>query len=52
MAGKTGMLIGHWNSRLVHVPFSALEGHVQRLNPEGELWFSVRENTGQPQTIG
>lgn len=52
MAGKTGMLIGNWNGRLVHIPFSALNNHQQRLNPEGELWFSVRENTGQPQVIG
>ncbi|MEZ5537024.1 MAG: ATP-dependent 6-phosphofructokinase [Thiolinea sp.] len=52
MAGRTGMLIGNWNNRLVHVPFHALEGQTQRLNPEGELWFSVRENTGQPQIIG
>lgn len=52
MAGKTGMLIGNWSGRLTHVPFKALNDHLQRLNPEGELWFSVRENTGQPHHIG
>lgn len=52
MAGKGGMLIGNWNGRLTHVPIRALNGQVRRVNPSGELWFSVRENTGQPQDIG
>lgn len=52
MAGKGGMLIGNWNGRLTHVPMNALQGQDKRVNPCGELWFSVRENTGQPQVIG
>lgn len=52
MAGKGGLMIGNWNGRLTHVPISALQGHERRVNPQGELWFSVRENTGQPQKIG
>ena len=52
MAGKGGMLIGDWNGRLTHIPMSALQGASRRVNPNGELWFSVRENTGQPQVMG
>lgn len=52
MAGKGGMLIGDWNGRLTHVPIRALKGQRRAVNPSGELWFSVRENTGQPQVMG
>ena len=51
MAGKGGMMIGDWNGRLTHVPIRALKGQQRRVNPSGELWFSVRENTGQPQML-
>lgn len=52
MAGKTGLLIGYWHGRLTHVPTSALTGIKQRINPQGELWFSVLETTGQTPSIG
>lgn len=52
MAGKGGLMIGNWNGRLTHVPISALQDEERHVNPKGELWFSVRENTGQPQKIG
>jgi 6-phosphofructokinase 1 len=48
MAGKGGLLIGYWHGRITHVPMRALEGQTRRVNPNGELWYSVRENTGQP----
>ncbi len=49
MAGKTGMLIGNWYDILTHIPFQALENRARKVNIDGELWFSVRESTGQPQ---
>lgn len=52
MTGKSGMLIGNRHSHLVHVPMSALTGKERKVSPDGDLWFSVRENTGQPQSIG
>ncbi|MBK8452185.1 MAG: ATP-dependent 6-phosphofructokinase [Thiofilum sp.] len=52
MAGKGGMLLGDWNGRITHVPIQALAGKSRKVNPNGELWFSVRENTGQPAVIG
>ncbi len=52
MAGKSGMLIGNRHRQLMHVPMQALMGKERKVSPEGDLWFSVRENTGQPQYIG
>ncbi|CAG0878740.1 unnamed protein product [Cyprideis torosa] len=52
MSGKTGMLIGNRHRHLVHVPMSALAGKQRKVRPDGDLWFSVRENTGQPQYMG
>jgi len=52
MAGKSGMLIGNRHRHIVHVPMKALAGRSNFVNADGGLWFSVRENTGQPQYIG
>lgn len=52
MSGKTGMLIGSWHGRLTHVPFTAVIGQKQKVNPNGEMWFNVLESTGQPAKIG
>jgi 6-phosphofructokinase 1 len=52
MAGKGGLLIGYWHGRITHVPMRALEGQTRHVNPQGELWYSVRENTGQPDRMG
>lgn len=52
MAGKSGMLIGNRHHHLVHVPMSALMGKERKVRPDGDLWFSVRENTGQPHYMG
>lgn len=47
MAGKTGMLIGYWNNHFVHIPMSASAGKRKKIDPDGELWLSVLEATGQ-----
>jgi len=52
MCGKTGMLIGSWHGTLTHVPFTAVIGQKQKVNPNGEMWFNVLETTGQPAKIG
>lgn len=52
MAGKGGMLIGHWHGRITHVPMRALNDTTRAINPRGELWFNVLETTGQPGQIG
>ena len=52
MAGKGGMLIGHWHSHLTHVPMEALENESRQLDLQSDLWFSLLESTRQPYVIG
>jgi len=47
MAGKTNMLIGHWNNFFVNVPIPMTVGKRKRVNPRGKLWQTVLEATGQ-----
>ncbi|MFC1578160.1 ATP-dependent 6-phosphofructokinase [Thermodesulfobacteriota bacterium] len=47
MAGKTSMLIGHWNNQFVHVPMKVLAGKRKKVNPNGSLWRSTVGATGQ-----
>ncbi len=48
MAGKTGLLIGSWNNRFIHVPLELAVSKRKRIDPEGIIWTSVLESTGQP----
>jgi 6-phosphofructokinase 1 len=47
MAGKTKLLVGHWNNQFVHVPMEASAGRRKQVIPEGKLWRTVLEATGQ-----
>ncbi len=47
MAGKTKVLVGHWNNHFVHVPMTASAGKRKQVSPQGRLWQSVLEATGQ-----
>jgi len=47
MAGKTRMLIGHWNNQFVHVPMEVIAGKRKSVDPKGSLWRSALEATGQ-----
>jgi len=47
MAGKTSMLIGHWNNQFVHVPMSLIAEKRKTVKPTGSLWRSTLEATGQ-----
>jgi 6-phosphofructokinase 1 len=47
MAGKTNLLIGHWNNFFVHVPMLSVAGKRKQINPQGTLWRSTLEATGQ-----
>jgi 6-phosphofructokinase 1 len=47
MAGKTSMLIGHWNNQFVHVPMKLIAEKRKHINPRGSLWRSALEATGQ-----
>jgi 6-phosphofructokinase 1 len=47
IAGKTNMIMGHWNNFFVHVPMPTAAGKRKRVNPNGKLWQTVLEATGQ-----
>ena len=52
MAGNTGMLIGRWHGRFVHVPMQLATRGRRQVDPAGDLWSSVIESTGQPRAFG
>jgi 6-phosphofructokinase 1 len=52
MAGKTDVMVGRWNSVFTHVPLPLALSEKKRIDPNGELWRSVLEATGQPRLVG
>ncbi len=48
LAGRTAMVVGRWHGRFVHLPISLATGSRNRVDPDGDLWMSVLESTGQP----
>ena len=47
MAGKTKVLIGYWNFTFVHIPMEASSVRRKQVDPNGKLWRSVLDATGQ-----
>lgn len=47
MAGRTDVLVGRWHRAFTHVPLALVTGARKRINPDGALWLSVIEATGQ-----
>lgn len=47
IAGKTRVLIGHWNNQYVHIPMKLSAEKRKQVNPNGKLWCNVLEATGQ-----
>jgi 6-phosphofructokinase 1 len=47
MAGKTRLLLGHWNNHFVHIPMAASAGRRKQVDPDGRLWQSILDATGQ-----
>jgi len=52
MAGRTEMVVGRWRGRFVHLPIAMATGHRNQVDPNGDLWLSVLEATGQPPSFG
>ncbi len=48
MAGKTEVVVGRFRRRFVHLPIPLMVSKTNQVNPDGDLWWSVIENTGQP----
>ncbi len=47
MAGRTDVMIGHWNEVFTHVPLAMVTHGRRRLEPHSALWQRVLEATGQ-----
>jgi 6-phosphofructokinase 1 len=52
MAGRTETVVVRWRRRFVHVPMELITAHRNQVDPDGDLWMSVIEATGQPMTFG
>jgi 6-phosphofructokinase 1 len=48
MSGRTAMVVGRWHGRFVHIPIPVATGSRNQVDPNGDLWLSVLEATGQP----
>jgi 6-phosphofructokinase 1 len=48
MAGRTAMVVGRWHGRFVHLPIPLATESRNQVDPDGDLWMSVLEATGQP----
>jgi 6-phosphofructokinase 1 len=51
MAGKTAMIVGHWNDAFTHVPIEAAIAERKKIDPESMFWLQVLESTGQPLSM-
>ncbi|MCF8145356.1 MAG: ATP-dependent 6-phosphofructokinase [Deltaproteobacteria bacterium] len=51
MSGRTNMVVSYWNGEFVHVPIPLAVSKRKHVNPEGRLWSSVLESTGQQREM-
>jgi len=52
MAGRTEVMVGRWHGRFVHIPIPVATSRRSTVDPDGDLWLSVLEATGQPAHWG
>jgi len=52
MAGRTEVVVGRWHGRFVHIPIAVAISRRSTVDPDGDLWMSVLEATGQPARLG
>jgi 6-phosphofructokinase 1 len=52
MAGRTAMVVGRWHGRFVHLPIPLVVSTRNTVDPDGDMWLSVLEMTGQPRVFG
>lgn len=51
MAGRTGFVVGYWNTHFTVLPIPMAVAESKRISTEGELWSNVIETTGQPKRM-
>lgn len=47
LSGRTNMVVGYWSQYFVHVPIELTVLKRKRVDPDGFLWQTVLETTGQ-----
>ncbi len=52
MSGRTEMVVALRHNQYVHLPMRFLSKGRKHVDPQGDLWFSVLEATGQPAQFG
>jgi 6-phosphofructokinase 1 len=50
MSGRTETIVGRWHGRFVHVPMALAIRERNEVDPDGDLWISVLESTGQARS--
>lgn len=51
MSGRTRMVVSRWQTRWVNVPINLAIKERNCVDPNGDLWMTVLESTGQPPQI-
>ncbi|MBW1782890.1 MAG: ATP-dependent 6-phosphofructokinase, partial [Deltaproteobacteria bacterium] len=51
MTGRTNMVVSYWNGEFTHLPIPLAVSKRKQVNPDGRLWSSVLESTGQPREM-
>lgn len=51
MAGKTDIVVGLWHGSFTHVPIPIATQTRKIISTESELWLSIIEATGQPNSM-
>jgi len=51
MTGRTNMVVGYWKNEFTHVPIPMAVSERKKIDPNGRLWSSVLESTGQPREM-
>jgi 6-phosphofructokinase 1 len=51
MSGRTNMVVGFWNQYFVDVPIALTIGERKKIDPNGHLWQTVLQTTGQARTL-
>ena len=50
LSGRTNMVIGYWNQHFVHIPTCLTVLERKKVDPEGYLWQTVLQTTGQARS--
>jgi len=51
MSGRTELVVGLWHGSFVHVPMKTAVAFRKKVDPDGFLWLSVVQATGQPAVM-